>query len=292
MIKSGQWEKIDEILQMIYASRDLEELQHGFLDGIGELVPYDQGAFCLIERIGGRYLPVRPVFHGFDPKIFDAYEKNCTGESYPAVIGRWLLTKAYRSSDPKNSLLHLDAAAGGGIIVSDLQKPAVEVILLRAASENRKPTALRPGTKSMSHRAGTKPMSHRAGTKQVICQGSPKPTASRPGPELTDNEMEILQVLAKHLEICFSRGLLTRDQKRTSVWLWVKAGLQNKGLTDTEAEIALHSANGFSADDISAIFEIAPSTVKKNFTRIYKKLGVKGRPAMVYKIQQMMDRLG
>ena len=291
MIGSLQWEKVNEIIQALYRSAYLQELQEAFLCGIESLVPYELGMFCMIQEIGGRFIPgnlltIKNSGTFGDATIDDIwfeYSEKCAEINAFTTAGRWRLTKAYRSSDTEKSLLSPGKASGGGLLVAEAFSPAAEILLIRSEAHAKAGQRANKRTSAKNDKITGRNSCERA------CERESETIGEGNKGDLTESEMEILQVLGRHLEICFERGLMTKGEKDVAKWLGTKAWLQELGLTRTEAEIAMHAVYGHSNPDICQLFEIAPNTLKKNLTRIYRKLDVKGMPGMIQYISKMMS---
>jgi DNA-binding CsgD family transcriptional regulator len=114
---------------------------------------------------------------------------------------------------------------------------------------------------------------------------------AKAGGSFTENEMEILKVLADHLEACMKGDPLYVDGRAQNHEMQLRQELRYMTLTEAEIEIAVLAAGGLTNAQICELKRIAPTTVKKHLSRIYQKMGVVGKGQMLYEITKMMREM-
>ena len=114
---------------------------------------------------------------------------------------------------------------------------------------------------------------------------------AKAGGSFTENELEILKVLAGHLEACMARDPLYASEQAQNHEMQLRQQLRYMTLTEAEIEIAVLSASGLTNAQICELKRIAPTTVKKHFSRIYHKMGVTGKGQMLFEITRIMREM-
>lgn len=114
---------------------------------------------------------------------------------------------------------------------------------------------------------------------------------AKAGGYFTENEMEILKVLADHLEACMKGDPLYVDGRAQNHEMQLRQELRYMTLTEAEIEIAVLAAGGLTNAQICELKRIAPATVKKHLSRIYHKMGVVGKGQMIYEVSRMLSEM-
>ena len=114
---------------------------------------------------------------------------------------------------------------------------------------------------------------------------------AKAGGYFTENEMEILKVLADHLEACMKGDPLYVDGRAQNHEMQLRQELRYMTLTEAEIEIAVLAAGGLTNAQICELKRIAPTTVKKHLSRIYHKRGVVGKGQMLYEVSRMLSEM-
>ena len=77
----------------------------------------------------------------------------------------------------------------------------------------------------------------------------------------------------KQLTAATQRGAIRRETAKRSLW--------PRGLTPLEAEVATLAGRGLRNLEIGNTLNVSPATVKVRLYRVYQKLGLSGRPALI-----------
>ena len=250
MIGVEQWYKINDTVTALFNAEDLPEIQRILMDGIWSLVPYDQAMFYMIREYKGLLRLSSPYSVNVSSAFAEEYEERRFGKNImaDAFLPLTIVLRIGRDCDG----LIPPTMNGNGLI----------------------PPGMEQGVRALI--AGKR----RAAAEVTLFR-------AKAGGPFTENELEILRVLARHLEACMKRDPLYAYEREQNHELQLRQQLRYMALTEAEIEIVLLVAAGMTNEQIAELKQIALTTVKKHLSRVYNKMGVPGRVQLQYEIYRM-----
>jgi len=246
MLSSTQWEKINDIILYINSEQDLYRLRKRFLNYVGELIPHDKSFFDLGTIKGTKVVFFDPVTENIDNEFMISYFKEY--ESTDTMF--WFFSQhqedIYRESN----------------------------YITPAMLET-----------SMFYTGWMAPQQIRYGmgarvAKDSVLYGSINLWRSREKGDFTDEELEILRILNKHLSLYFynkyPNGIKRNNENDYSETL-----IHIYSLTDREAEVIDLIYQGKNSKQIAEVLFEKENTVKKHIYNIFKKMKVSSRSQMI-----------
>ena len=245
-LTEAQWEKINTIILGIYSEGDLRKMRLRFLQDIKELIPYDKSFFDLGYKKNTQVVFFDPVTSTVEQKYLNAYYD--TYESIALMF--WFFsqnnTDIYRESD-----YITDVMLETSVFYNEWLKP-----------------------QGIKHSMGSRV------AKDGVLYGSVNLWRDDTHGDFTENELEILRVLNKHLALHF-HNKYPNGIKRNSENDYSDSLMHLYGLTDREAEIVENIYQGLASKDIAEKLFISENTVKKHTYNIFKKMNVKNRSQVI-----------
>ena len=245
-LKSEQWEKINEIILDIYSETDVYHLRKTFLRKLAELIPHEKSFFDLGYKKHTKVVFFDPVSNNIEEKHLTSYFK-----VYEAVdIMFWFFSQnqsnIYRETDYITS-----AMLRTSVFYNDWMLPQGVHFSMgsRVASDD-------------------------------ILYGSVNLWRSEEKGDFTDSEMEILDILNKHLALYFHNrypnGIRRNNEEEYSDTL-----IHLYNLTSRESEIVSLIYQGMTSRQIADKLFISENTVKKHTYNIFKKMKVSSRSQII-----------
>ena len=242
MLKSTEWNTINNILLELYTVTDLDALTIKILKVLRMLIPYSHGYFLILDE-KKKILEKHTCFVGYDKEIAAQYIQSYYEKDYLQFVydiaGQ---TMAYKDTE----LLEKDA---------------------RENTEFYK-NYLKPN--NMVYGCGIILMKNRK------LMGILNFFRGEELGDFTEENMEILNVLMKHFENLIYNAImyLSNCRSRETDYDRIK---QMYRLTGREVELAKLIKEGMSNQEISDRFCVSLSTVKKHVYNLYGKTGVNSR---------------
>lgn len=239
------WEALEPVLLELHSQADPKELQTCFLRRLEELIPHRRSFFDLCSPQAGRLVFFEPVSRNMSEEELAAYYQEYQYSDYVAWSFASDEPTVYRDSDMVSP-----AARESAAIYKQWMQPM-----------------------GIYWSMGSTVM----GADHLL--GSVTLFRSREDGDFTDQEMEMLRVLNRHLSAHFS---LLWPQ---GAHLAGKPGLSDLaaryGLSARENEIAGLIATGLTNQEIGAALFISENTIKKHVNSLYRKLGITGRTQLL-----------
>ena len=251
-LRSDQWEKINEIILDIYSETDIYHLRKTFLSKLAELIPHGKSFFDLGYKKHTKVVFFDPVSNNIEEQYLASYFK-----VYESVdIMFWFFSQnrsdIYRETDYITS-----AMLRTSVFYNDWMLPQGVHF-------------------SMGSRVA----------KEDILYGSVNLWRGEDKGDFTDSEIEILEILNKHLSIYFHNrypnGIRRNNEDEysdTLIYLY--------NLTSRESEIVLLICQGMTSRQIADKLFISENTVKKHTYNIFKKMKVSSRSQIIKIIHRL-----
>lgn len=254
LFNNDEWSLIEKIIFAIHSESDITKLRSDFLQAVNELIPHEKSFFDL-----GYKHNAKVVF--YDPITTTISEDNLTlffNEYIFADTMFWFFSQSescvYRESD----------------YISEI---------MRGTSEFYKGW-LRP-----------QDLYYSMGSTIVygpLLYGSVNLWRSQNHGDFSDNELEILRILNKHLSLHFHRlhplGISKNQNKNITGTL-----RELYHLSKREDEIANLIYEGHNIKEIGDMLFISESTVKKHSHNIFCKVKINSRSQLIKVIHQNLD---
>lgn len=246
MLDHHQWEKINEIVLQINAEHDIYRLRVAFLESIRELIPHDKSFFDLGTIKGTKVVFFDPATKNIDNGFMLSYFKEY--ESIDTMF--WFFSQdqedIYRESNYITPAM-LETSA----FYTDWMAPQ----------------GIRYG---MGSRVA----------KGKVLYGSVNLWRSEEKGDFSDEELEILRVLNRHLSLYFYNKY-PNGIKRNNANDYSETLIHLYSLTDREADVIDLIYQGKSSKEIAKTLFISENTVKKHVYNIFKKMKVSSRSQML-----------
>lgn len=244
-MREQEWRMFNDALLELYYLPDLKTFGQKCLELIKIFIPYDYGNFIVIDE--NRNIDVeQSIFLGVQGKMLDNFIELYFKEDYLADM--WIFSKSmvYRDSD----------------------------LLEETKRKN-----------SSFYQNYSKPLGKDYGCGIIVMQDK-NPVVSfnisrkKGCPDVTKEEMEILQILLDHFE---KNVLHFMEEKQYNPSITHIE--ENSRLSNREKEIVYLICQGKSNVEIAELLHITPATVKKHLSNIFAKTGLKRRTQLFSLIQ-------
>lgn len=254
MLTNSEWFGVNELSLLIHGTDVVREMQQYFLEALRNIIPFERAAFFLYhEESNGKILLQSPAVINMNPEIVTAYEALINTNGIFRRVINLRRSMAYRGSD---------------FGIPD-EKATEEV-------EEMRRVFLLPN--DIGFYSGIVLSDKRKLIGEIILY---RPARQR---DFTDNEVEVLDCLKRHLMIRLRREekmnpVAASEKKRDDVLF------TGMGLTPRECEIAGLIMQQYSTEEISKRLVISQYTTKKHLHHIFAKLGVRNRMQLIEAIR-------
>ncbi len=245
-LNNEQWKRINDIVLYINSERDIYRLRKNFLEYIQELIPHDKSFFDLGAIKGMKVVFFDPVTKNIEKDFMISYFKE-----YEAIDTMfWFFSQdqedIYRESNYITPAMLKASVFYNGWMV---------------------PQGIRYG---MGSRVA----------KEDILYGSVNLWRSEEKGDFTDEELEILRILNKHLALYFYNKY-PNGIKRNSENDYSETLIHLYSLTEREADVIDLIYQGKSNGEIAEVLFVSENTVKKHIYNVFKKMKVSNRSQMI-----------
>lgn len=248
-LKKRDWLFLNDIIYHINLSDNIDKLRLEFMKTIKALIPYDRASFYLPDFTGEQLL-ASPVRINFPETAVSRY--NSEYEKYDYNL--WMLhcpkCKVYRQTD----------------YISEEER-------IKESLYQHVYTAL-----------GIHYIVHMTLVFNNNFEGIMTLYRSNKVKDFTDYEIQLLDILKDHLALKLNNmqqnAFMNSSCNSTNEQTLMET-LKIHGLTERELQISILYAKGDSTDEICDKLFIAPATLKKHTTNIYRKCGVKNRIELI-----------
>ena len=254
-LDSNTWEAINDFSLWLHAQHELEDIQRGSLERIGNVIPHRISMFDLVKiRADNQAEYTNPVSTTMEQAELDAYYQRYAAMDYTTWSFDLHALNVYRDLD-----------------LVDVELRDRTPIFL----EWMEPQGVYFGC-GATLAADTIPL----GTVTLFRE--------RSAGDFTGNEMRILKELARHLSLrlheLYPSGIVEKDSGPNDP---IASLVEEAGINPREAEILRLMIGGCTNKQMAAALFISESTVKKHVNAIYHKLGVSNRMGLAAFVQQI-----
>ncbi len=252
-LEEKQWIIFNEMVQEIYQSNDIQDLENKFLRLIRKLIPYKSAVFSKVNS-DGTICKEESIDIGSDEIQMGIYNNKYAHMDYTNPILEYPKSTSYRDLD----------------MIDESQKSNTEIY-----KEFLEPHGL-------NHSAG---LVIKADDLPTFCitlfRNDLKGT-------FKDSEVFILEQCIGHLENILS-ALMKKSQRLTTAGTQYQQCEEYESLTSREQQILPLILTGFSNHDIAEAMFISESTAKKHIYHILEKFGVSNRGNLIKKISGQIE---
>lgn len=250
------WHKLDDIIFGIYQAENIRDLRLFFLNEMVRIIPHDISFFDLKGRRKGKEIFFDPVTLTIDKGTLGRYYSDYIEKDYTS----WATSQmedivVYRDSD-----FISDDARQRSVLYREWLQPM-----------------------GIVYGCGINVFSHGIGFGTVAFG------RSRNAGDFTDDELEILSIVARHLSERFYQlhptGVSYAAQPDQH-----QSFEDTFNLTPREREICAMVCDGLLPAQIGAESTITVNTVNRHIANIYKKTGVDSRSALLRKVLHSLGR--
>lgn len=256
MIKltSEQWNIINEAIYTMNAESNLDKLRGDMLAALDSLIPHARSFFDLGRRQNNQVDFFDPVGRNMEKKYLDLYYDEFQYIDTMFWFFSNSRTEVYRESDFVTPAMQAASAFYSGWLA---------------------PQGIHYSMGSMVVQNG-------------VLYGSVNLWRSKTQGDFSDEEVQIMNVINRHLSLRFGTWFPKGFQKRgTSSHLDSLAGAYH--LTPREVEIAELIYEGLSIREIAELLFVTENTVKKHSTHIFKKVNVDNRARLARIVRGHME---
>lgn len=245
-LKSEQWERINEMILDIYSETDIYRLRKNFLKKLSALIPHEKSFFDLGYKKNTKVVFFDPVTDNMEEQYLTSYFK--VYESIDIMF--WFFSQnqndIYKQTDYITSAM-LDTS----VFYTEWMQP-----------------------QNIRYSMGSRV------ARGDILYGSVNLWRGEQGGDFSDDEIEILKILNKHLALYFynryPNGIRRNDENEYSDTL-----IHLYNLTARESEIVDLVYQGMTSRQIAKKLFISENTVKKHTYNIFKKMKVSSRSQII-----------
>lgn len=249
-LQDSVWRKIDYLIYLIYATKDLNEVRQIILASIDELIPHEKSFFDLCYKEENKLVFFFPVSLNMDSIDLDDYYNKYQQLDYTTWVFNNNESTIYKDSnwiDSKTREMSL--------IYQSWMKPM-----------------------NVYYSLGSTIVSNN------IIYGSITLFRSFKSGDFTDEEVDILTIINKHINKRFSEQYPSGFSKKG---INSNDGLREKYLlSKREDEVIKLIIDGNTNSEIAKKLFISDNTVKKHINSIYNKTGVNTRTKLLRLIKQ------
>lgn len=234
------WRAIDDLVLKLYAAPDLGVLRRELMEGLKVLIPCPKGFFDLCDCTGGQFLFFEPVSLDMTAEELAAYYKRYQYSDYVA----WIFTANEPTVYRDSSFIGDEARVRSAVYREWMEPMGVHFSM---------------------------------GSTQVhrgVMYGSITLFRARAEGDFTDEEMDMLRILNRHLSATLSQrypnGLKRGGEEGETL-------SHRYRLTEREGEIMALLVDGLGNQEIGKRLYITENTVKKHVGSLYHKLGITSR---------------
>ncbi len=254
MLKEMEWITINNILAELYRQDDLDSLSQKLMKVLRMLIPYTKGYLLILDHEGG-IREEASCFIGMREKEIYAYLHKYYFQDYLRYLYELSEeTKVYRDTD----------------ILEDERREKTEFFrrfLLPA---------------DIPFGCGILVM-HDGQVRAIF-----NLFRSRDFGDFSEKDLEILNVLKRHLENMIVRAICLNQQQRLIDKCYLEAR-EHYGLTERESEVLRLLSEGLSNGEICERLTVSISTVKKHIYHLFGKMQVKSRTQLIHQLYRLQS---
>ncbi len=253
-IVENDWISINNIVYKINDVDDCDEMRKVFLQSLQTIIGFDRASFYLSDKTGEHVL-ANPVGINFTDEQLHTYLDKYEGLDY----SRWVISCIQSKVSKETDLFPANEREVSQYYQQAYLPMDIHFSILTALSHNG------------------------------FFLGSVALYRSKKKEDFSERDISLLDVLKDHLALRLFHDYQKQTQKNVvSLWDETPMRIQLKGynLTERESEVLELLSEGISTINICEKLFIAPTTLKKHVSNIYRKLGTSNRMELVCFLNQ------